>query len=149
MDNYPTAVKQGWKILPVSQMVVGVGPYRNAADDDASVTSIDIAAATPSTFPIFTVSIPAISSSTTNAVSSSSASAAANNATASIKASTTSSSSSATLVSTTVESNQATSTFKSQLHNGSRSLRSEGRVSPFALMFVALPIAVAAELLVS
>jgi hypothetical protein len=45
MDNYPTALAQGWKVLPVTSLVPALDVYRNGADDSAAAGAVSLAVA--------------------------------------------------------------------------------------------------------
>jgi hypothetical protein len=66
IDNYPTALQQGWKVMPVTELEAGLDVYRNTASNNASVTSLDVALASPSAVPSFSVAIPSSSLATTS-----------------------------------------------------------------------------------
>lgn len=142
MENYPTAVKQGWKIVPIAEMVDGDdGNYRNAADDDDPVTSIDVAATAPIAFPslslVLQASAPSSASvSATPSLTSSNATTQATTTSAGATSSTPASPSNGKPA-PAVESQTSTQT------NGSSQI---AHISPVGMMLVALPIAVAAQL---
>jgi hypothetical protein len=137
IDNYPTALKQGWKVMPVTQLVRGLDVYRNAPDDVSPIVApLDVAQAAPSAVPSFSVGLP----------SSTSAAPLSANSTAGTATS---------LLSVAIQASASASprgngTTSAAQRSGSRSLSPRlSSVSPIVMLIVALPATVAAQLFLS